>query len=233
MVDLIHVPGVDSHQLRMKVFPLSFTDDAKQWWINEGEGKITVWEELVEKFFCKFYPDSYDGEEEMLDEGDNWGIDPLKFISRVNSSFDKHMKIDGRTKKVLIFATHQRFRVFQNLNWLSTSKGSKQEKKVVVFGAWEQKEVASITKVFAVVPELVVNAEFISKRLSNYVRSSKKRYVDAKAGQTLAGFSHSILTRFGVAFRIFEKKFSANLPSFWYVHRMKNFDALNEWVESS
>ncbi|GJU92379.1 hypothetical protein Tco_1304802 [Tanacetum coccineum] len=40
----------------------------------------------------------------MLDEGDNWGIDPLEFILRVNSSFDKHMKIDGRTKKVLFHA---------------------------------------------------------------------------------------------------------------------------------
>ncbi|GKD99195.1 hypothetical protein Tco_1383092 [Tanacetum coccineum] len=104
MIDLIYIPGVDSHQLRMKIFPLSLTDDAKQWWINEGEGKITVWEELVKKFFCKFYPDSYDGEEEMLDEGDNWGIDPLEFISRLNSSFDKHMKMDGRTKKVLFHA---------------------------------------------------------------------------------------------------------------------------------
>ncbi|GKD49659.1 hypothetical protein Tco_1278635 [Tanacetum coccineum] len=66
---------------------------------DEGEGKITVWEELVENFFCKFYPDSYDEEDEMLDEGDNWGIDLLEFLSRVNSSFDKHMKIDGRTKK--------------------------------------------------------------------------------------------------------------------------------------
>ncbi|GKA07758.1 hypothetical protein Tco_0686982 [Tanacetum coccineum] len=56
IVDLIHVPGVDSHQLRMK------------------------------------------------------GIDPLEFISRVNSSFDKHMKIDGRTKKVL-------FHAWMNGNW--------------------------------------------------------------------------------------------------------------------
>ncbi|GJV66328.1 hypothetical protein Tco_1477156 [Tanacetum coccineum] len=46
----------------------------------------------------------------MLDEGDNWGIDPLEFISRVNSSFDKHMKIDGRTKKVL-------FHAWMNGNW--------------------------------------------------------------------------------------------------------------------
>ncbi|GKB91980.1 hypothetical protein Tco_0964252 [Tanacetum coccineum] len=71
MVDLIYVPDVDSHQLRMKVFPLSLADDAKEWWISEGDGKITTWEELVEKFFCRFYPESYDGEDEMLDEGEN------------------------------------------------------------------------------------------------------------------------------------------------------------------
>ncbi|GJZ94253.1 hypothetical protein Tco_0666456 [Tanacetum coccineum] len=65
IVDLIRVPGTDSHQLRMKIFPLSLTDEARQWWIDEGEGKIAVWEELVEKFFCKFYPDSYDGEDEI------------------------------------------------------------------------------------------------------------------------------------------------------------------------
>ncbi|GKA54126.1 hypothetical protein Tco_0753075 [Tanacetum coccineum] len=104
MIDLIYIPGVDSNQLQIKIFPLSLADDAKQWWINEGEGKITVWEELIEKFFCKFYPGSYNGEEEMLDEGDNWGTDPLEFISRVNSSFDKHMKMEGRTKKVLFLA---------------------------------------------------------------------------------------------------------------------------------
>ncbi|GJY98538.1 putative reverse transcriptase domain-containing protein [Tanacetum coccineum] len=68
MVDLIYVPGMDSHQLRMKVFPLSLADDAKEWWISE---EITTWEELVEKFFCRFYPESYDGEDEMLDEGEN------------------------------------------------------------------------------------------------------------------------------------------------------------------
>nr|GEZ37992.1 hypothetical protein [Tanacetum cinerariifolium] len=80
MLDLINIPGVDSHQLRIKVFPLLLADDARQWWINEGEAKITTWEKLVEKFFCKFYPESYNGEE-MLDEGNKWGIDPLEFIS--------------------------------------------------------------------------------------------------------------------------------------------------------
>ncbi|GKB40151.1 hypothetical protein Tco_0885093 [Tanacetum coccineum] len=53
---------------RMKVFPLSLADYAKEWWISE---EITPWEELVEKFFCRFYLESYDGEDEMLDEGEN------------------------------------------------------------------------------------------------------------------------------------------------------------------
>ncbi|GJT97063.1 hypothetical protein Tco_1092581 [Tanacetum coccineum] len=110
MVDLIYVPGVDSHQLRMKVFPLSLADDAKEWWISDGDEKITTWEELVEKFFCRFYPESYDGEDEMLDEGENWGIDPLEFLSNINTSFKYHKKVDGRTQKVI-------FHAWMNGNW--------------------------------------------------------------------------------------------------------------------
>ncbi|GJS44285.1 hypothetical protein Tco_0569328 [Tanacetum coccineum] len=110
MVDLIYVPGVDSHQLRMRVFHLSLADNAKEWWISEGDGKITTWEELVEKLFCRFYPESYDREDEMLDEGENWGIDPLDFLSNVNTSFKSHKKVDRRTQKVI-------FHSWMNENW--------------------------------------------------------------------------------------------------------------------
>ncbi|GJR76614.1 hypothetical protein Tco_0088979 [Tanacetum coccineum] len=110
MVDLIYVPGMDSHQIRMKVFPLSLADDAKEWWISEGDGKITTWEELVETFFCRFYPESYDGEDEMLDKVDNWGIDPIKFLSNVSMPFKNHKKVYGRTKKAL-------FHAWMNGNW--------------------------------------------------------------------------------------------------------------------
>ncbi|GJX57950.1 hypothetical protein Tco_0289340 [Tanacetum coccineum] len=102
MLDLIKIPNVDSHRLRMKVFPLSLADDARQWWINKGDGKITTWKELVEKFFCKFYPLSRDGEDEILEEADNWGLDPLEFISRVNSIFKNHRRVDGTTQKALL-----------------------------------------------------------------------------------------------------------------------------------
>ncbi|GJV60178.1 hypothetical protein Tco_1466278 [Tanacetum coccineum] len=99
MVDLIYVPGVDSHQLQMKIFPLLLADDNKEGWISEGDRKVTTWEELIEKFFCIFYPESFDEEDEMLDEGENWGIDPLKFLSNINTSFKNHKKVDGRTQK--------------------------------------------------------------------------------------------------------------------------------------
>ncbi|GJR08008.1 hypothetical protein Tco_0790660 [Tanacetum coccineum] len=90
--------------------------------INEGDGKITTWEELVEKFFCKFYPESYDGKDEMLDEGDNWGIDPLEFISRVNSSFENHMRVDGITKKVSPYGVFQ----FMDTAYWSTDLAGKE-----------------------------------------------------------------------------------------------------------
>ncbi|GKC28647.1 hypothetical protein Tco_1035941 [Tanacetum coccineum] len=31
ILDLINIPSVDTHRLRMKVFPLSLADDARQW----------------------------------------------------------------------------------------------------------------------------------------------------------------------------------------------------------
>ncbi|GKB67484.1 hypothetical protein Tco_0928896 [Tanacetum coccineum] len=31
MIDSIYIPGVDSHQLQMEIFPLSLADEAKQW----------------------------------------------------------------------------------------------------------------------------------------------------------------------------------------------------------
>ncbi|GKC42354.1 hypothetical protein Tco_1060076 [Tanacetum coccineum] len=87
MVDLIYVPSVDSHQLRMKVFPLSLVDDAKEWWISE---EITTWEELVEKFFCRFYPESYDGEDEIISSSNE--LKESKYENPSNTATDSFFK---------------------------------------------------------------------------------------------------------------------------------------------
>ncbi|GJR47718.1 hypothetical protein Tco_1315821 [Tanacetum coccineum] len=77
MVDLIYVPGTDSHQLRMKIFPLSLADDAKELWISEGDGKITTWEELVETVY----------EDELKrSSGSNSASQNLAFLSSENTS---------------------------------------------------------------------------------------------------------------------------------------------------
>ncbi|GJX85574.1 hypothetical protein Tco_0336348 [Tanacetum coccineum] len=65
---------------------------------------------LLRNSSVDFYPESYDREDEMLDKGENWGIDPLEFLSNVNTSFRNHKKVDGRTKKVL-------FHSWMNGNW--------------------------------------------------------------------------------------------------------------------
>ncbi|GJW67906.1 hypothetical protein Tco_0122330 [Tanacetum coccineum] len=56
ILDLINIPGVDSHQLRMKVFPLSLADDARKWWINEGEEKSPLGKNLLKNFSVNFIP---------------------------------------------------------------------------------------------------------------------------------------------------------------------------------
>ncbi|GJV84155.1 hypothetical protein Tco_1524053 [Tanacetum coccineum] len=61
ILDLIKIPNVDTDRLRTKVFPLSLADEAKQWWINEWESKITSCGILFGRFFCKYFPLSHNG----------------------------------------------------------------------------------------------------------------------------------------------------------------------------
>nr|GEU93579.1 reverse transcriptase domain-containing protein [Tanacetum cinerariifolium] len=51
VLDPIEVDGMDPFQLCMMTFPLSLSEKARKWWMNEGEGKINTWEELVNNFF--------------------------------------------------------------------------------------------------------------------------------------------------------------------------------------
>ncbi|ALT08067.1 polyprotein [Currant virus A] len=59
----------------------------------------------------------------------------------------------------------------------------------------------------------------------------EKKFCDAKAGQTLACFSHMILCKFAPLNRYIEKKVSEVLPDRFYIHQKKNFDELEEWVK--
>ncbi|GKA10337.1 hypothetical protein Tco_0689770 [Tanacetum coccineum] len=71
----------------MKAFPLSLSKDAKEWWINEGDGNISTWEELMKKFFKKFYPlscaSNYD---KMCDDDEE---EEHEFGNPPNDSFPK------------------------------------------------------------------------------------------------------------------------------------------------
>ncbi|GKE57076.1 hypothetical protein Tco_1496261, partial [Tanacetum coccineum] len=67
-------------ELRKNIYHGTYNEDVVDH-IAKGDVKITTREEFVETFFCRFYPQSYDKEDEMLDEGDNWGIDPIEFLS--------------------------------------------------------------------------------------------------------------------------------------------------------
>nr|QQG34598.1 RdRp [Daiswa trichovirus 1] len=63
----------------------------------------------------------------------------------------------------------------------------------------------------------------------------EKRFSDAKAGQTLACFSHLVLCKFSKWCRYIEKKVVNALKlnnSRFYIHSRKNFDEMNQWVKA-
>ncbi|GJU05326.1 hypothetical protein Tco_1121756 [Tanacetum coccineum] len=86
----------------MMTFLLSLSGDARKWWMNEGEGKINTWEELVNKFFSKFYPLSCASNYDKMCDDVEEGRDPLEFITWRNSKLKDHKNFDETTKRALL-----------------------------------------------------------------------------------------------------------------------------------
>ncbi|GJY38599.1 hypothetical protein Tco_0424963 [Tanacetum coccineum] len=95
---------MDPFQLRMMTFPLLLFGKQRKWWMNEGDGKITIWEELVNKIFSKFYPLSCASNYDKMCVDDEEGLDLLEFITWRNSKFKDHKKVDETTKRALLYS---------------------------------------------------------------------------------------------------------------------------------
>ena len=54
--DTIKYNGVTEEALRLRLFPLSLGDRAKQWLASQPPDSITSWKDLVQKFLTKFFP---------------------------------------------------------------------------------------------------------------------------------------------------------------------------------
>ncbi|GKC95709.1 hypothetical protein Tco_1161151 [Tanacetum coccineum] len=101
ILDSIKTPNMDTDRLRVHVFPFSLTGAAREWWINEGNDKITAWSEVVGRFFCKYYPLSRAGKYDVTRDDEDEGPDYFEFVTWLNSKFKDHRRMDGMTKSAL------------------------------------------------------------------------------------------------------------------------------------
>ena len=54
--DIVKYNGVTEESLRLRLFPLSLSDRAKDWLTSQPLDSITSWNDLVQKFLTKFFP---------------------------------------------------------------------------------------------------------------------------------------------------------------------------------
>ena len=54
--DTIKYNGVSDDAIRLRLFPFSLRDKAKNWLISEPRGSITTWNDMAEKFLAKYFP---------------------------------------------------------------------------------------------------------------------------------------------------------------------------------
>ena len=50
--------GVSDDQIRLRLFPFSLKDDARDWYDNMDPNSVATWDEMVELFLEKYYPPS-------------------------------------------------------------------------------------------------------------------------------------------------------------------------------
>ncbi|GJT53078.1 hypothetical protein Tco_0988132 [Tanacetum coccineum] len=91
ILEWIKIPNMDQNQLRLHVFPISLSEDAREWWNNEIERTVTTWKELAEKFFLKYYPLSHTSNNKIPDDLNN-GSDYLGFLNWLGSNFKKPLE---------------------------------------------------------------------------------------------------------------------------------------------
>ncbi|GJR82840.1 hypothetical protein Tco_0153625 [Tanacetum coccineum] len=63
--------GLSQDRFRLSVFPISLAGAASEWFKKDCIGSVTTWEDMVEKFFQKFYQLFDDNEEMEADEDDD------------------------------------------------------------------------------------------------------------------------------------------------------------------
>ena len=56
--DTVKINGVTEGTIRLKLFPFSLRDKARQWLMSLPTGSIGTWEEMTERFLTKFFPPS-------------------------------------------------------------------------------------------------------------------------------------------------------------------------------
>ncbi|GJY24218.1 hypothetical protein Tco_0397876 [Tanacetum coccineum] len=104
ILDPIKIAIFDTNQLRLNIFPLSLTGDAKIWWLNERDNKITAWGMLAGRWGINdFEDDTVSSDEEW--EKHEYGNPPNNSFPKpylnTNDKRDKnyHKENNGDTNK--------------------------------------------------------------------------------------------------------------------------------------
>nr|GEW49165.1 hypothetical protein [Tanacetum cinerariifolium] len=63
IVDPLNFLNVSYERLRLVVFPISQTREAREWLMNEPQSLVTTWVDLTKLFFRKYYPPSHTGDD--------------------------------------------------------------------------------------------------------------------------------------------------------------------------
>ncbi|GJU06926.1 hypothetical protein Tco_1123356 [Tanacetum coccineum] len=126
ILDPIKMANFDTNQLRVNIFPLSLTRDAKVWWLNERDNKITDWGMLAERFFYKYFPLSHNGKNYIKNHCNRGGPSYCEFMAWIDSKHNDK-RINRMTKSALGHAWVYRWGIDDSENDIASSDEEREE----------------------------------------------------------------------------------------------------------
>ncbi|GJY99040.1 hypothetical protein Tco_0516470 [Tanacetum coccineum] len=87
IVGPLKIKDISQDRFRLSVFPISLAGAASEWFKKDCNGSVTTWEDLVEKFFQKFYHLYYNNKEIEADE-DSDPVDVAEIFKIEGNLFD-------------------------------------------------------------------------------------------------------------------------------------------------
>nr|GEY93770.1 reverse transcriptase domain-containing protein [Tanacetum cinerariifolium] len=172
--DMFKYKDTENEAVRLMMFPLSLTGEAKTWLNELNEGTIETWDELRTNFISHFFPPALF--DRLLREIQAW--DELRILNRCLASYEGNaLKLPWSQSLVVFFSIKHQIKLIEDkvllkLDWVKNQKTKSSLRKTVTF-ADEGSSYSDTNKIMARMDAMTLKMDARYKELQTHAKKTK------------------------------------------------------------